>query len=240
MTELLRHAIAAHGGMERWRQLNGLSVRLSSGGALFLMKWKRQALCNIHGHVDLTSPRTILSPYPVVGHRGVFEPTRVWIENEDGRVLNERSRPRDAFKGFRHTLWWDHLDLLYFAGYALRNYLCAPFLFVQPGFETQEIGSWEENGERLRRLRVRFPSHVPSHCREQIFYFDESGLLRRLDYTAEVVGSFARAAHYCFDHQVFSGLVIPTRRKVVPRKPNDRAFSGPTLVWIDVNDVQPC
>jgi hypothetical protein len=59
----------------------------------------------------------------------------------------------------------------------------------------------------------------------------------RLDYTPEVVSAWARAAHYCFDHKVFAGLMVPIRRRVVPRRPDDRARVGPTLVWIEIKDV---
>ena len=50
------------------------------------------------------------------------------------------------------------------------------------GFEVRERGPWLEDRERWRRLVVRFPADVPAHSREQTYYFDEHGLLRRLDY----------------------------------------------------------
>ena len=143
------------------------------------------------------------------------------------------------FRGLRRALWWDHLDVLYFAGYALWNYLCAPFLFVEPGFVAEEIEPWDEETEQWRRLRVTFPPTVPTHCQEQVFYFDARSLLCRLDYTVEVVGSWVRAAHYCFDHRAFAGLMVPTRRRVVPRRSDGRAYSGPTIVWIEIKDVVP-
>lgn len=84
---------------------------------------------------------------------------------------------------------------------------------------------------------MTFPFTVPTHCREQVFYFDARTLLRRVDYTAEVVGSWARAAHYCFDHKTFAGLLAPTWRNVVSRRTDGRARAGPTLVWIAMKDV---
>src|SRR3546814_20705780 len=82
---------------------------------------------------------------------------------------------------------WDLLHLAYFCGYAGWNYLTTPFLFTYPGFETEEIEPWEEEGEIWRRLKVRFSPDIPTHCPEQIFHFDAKGLLRRLDYHSEVV-----------------------------------------------------
>src|SRR3546814_3099699 len=75
---------------------------------------------------------------------------------------------------------WDLLHLAYFCGYAGWNYLTTPFLFTYPGFETEEIEPWEEEGEIWRRLKVRFSPDIPTHCPEQIFHFDAKGLLRRL------------------------------------------------------------
>ena len=238
MSELLDLAIAAHGGMERWRSLNTIAVRISVGGGLLAAKWKLHARRG-EGRTECSKPRSVFSPYSGPGRRGVFEPNKVWIETEDGNLLQERKDPRAAFRGLRRTIYWDYLDLLYFAGYALWNYLCAPFFLAMPDFELREIEPWDEKGERWRRLQVHFPPRIPTHSREQVFYFDDRGLLRRLDYTAEVVGSWAKAAHYCFDHKTFSGLVVPTRRRVLLRRADGRAVPGPVLVWIELADVKP-
>ncbi|MGO9830366.1 MAG: hypothetical protein ACLPJH_09510 [Myxococcaceae bacterium] len=239
MPDLLDLAMAAHGGLPRWRELRGLKFRVSSGGLLFDWKWQRRTLNGLEGFVDCSRPRAMLSNYPEPGHRGVFHPAVVRIETHAGEVVRERRAPRLAFASTRRALFWDHLDLLYFAGYAIWNYLCAPFLLASPGFATEEVSPWREGNEEWRRLRVRFPPEVPTHSQEQVFYFDTAGLLRRLDYTAEVVGSWAKAAHYCHAPKEFSGLMVPTRRRVVPRRADNVARSGPTLVWIDVAEVAP-
>lgn len=64
-----------------------------------------------------------------------------------------------------------------------------------------------------------------------------TGLLRRLDYTAEVFGSWTRAVHYCHAHRSFGGLVVPTRREVFLRSASGRPRRHPRLVWIDVDRV---
>ena len=38
MTDLLETVIEAHGGLERWRQLDAVSARLVQGGALWALK----------------------------------------------------------------------------------------------------------------------------------------------------------------------------------------------------------
>lgn len=234
---LLASAIEAHGGAARWAAVGELVLHASSGGWAPTLKGKRRALARYRAHISTTEPRTLLTPYPRPGRRGVFERDAVRIESDDGQVLERRSDPRSCFRG-RRLLWWDHLDFLYFAGYALWGYACAPFVFAQPGFETREIEPWEQEGERWRRLAVTFPADVPAHCREQVFHFDWSGRLRRNDYTAEVFGPWAKAAHICHDHREYGGLVFPTRRRVYPRSRSGRPRSAPTLVRIDVESVQ--
>ncbi|MGH2723517.1 MAG: hypothetical protein ACRDI0_04485 [Actinomycetota bacterium] len=169
----------------------------------------------------------------------MFEPDRVRIESGDGDIVVDRPDPRAAFRGIRHTLWWDHLDVLYFAGYALWNYLNAPFLLLRPGIEARELEPRDDHGEVLRRLEVGFPPDVPTHSRRQVFHFDGSGLLRRLDYTAEVFGGWARAAHHCDGHRDAGGLVVATRRRVVPGGRRGSALPFPTLVWIRLDEVTP-
>jgi hypothetical protein len=59
----------------------------------------------------------------------------------------------------------------------------------------------------------------------------------RLDYTAEVFGGWAKAVHYCRDYRNYSGLLVPTRRQVLPRKSDGHPRNFPTLVWIEVEEV---
>jgi hypothetical protein len=137
----------------------------------------------------------------------------------------------------RRQLHWDSLDALYFAGYAMWNYLSIPFLFTREGFEVEEGEPLETDGGPWRRLDVRFPEGFPTHCREQCFYFDHQGLLRRHDYTPDVVGPYARAAHLVSGHREVDGLVFGTHRHVVPRAPGGRSLPGPNVVWIDLDSI---
>jgi hypothetical protein len=202
------------------------------------MRFQRGALADFVGTVATAEPHTVLAPYPKPGQRGVFDRGAVRIETDDGEVVSERNKPRDVIRSFRRNFWWDDLDLLYFAGYALWNYMSAPFMLARPGFEIEERDPWEEDGERWRRLHVVFPDDIPTHSREQDFYFDDNGLLRRLDYTAEVFGSWAKAAHYCWDHERFSGLMVPTRRKAVPRSRKGKPRMGISVVSLRFGEVE--
>ena len=85
----------------------------------------------------------------------------------------------------------------------------------------REVEPWREDagGETWRRLEAHFPASLDTHSPRQIFYYDADLRLRRHDYTAEVVGGWARAAHMCADHVEAGGLVFPTRRWVRPIGP---------------------
>jgi hypothetical protein len=234
---LLDEVVAAHGGAA-YDAAAEIEVDVSCGGWAFVLKRQRGALSDFTGTVSTAAPRVVLDRYPEPGRRGVLEHGSVRIEDEAGRVVEQRENPRSFFKG-RRNLWWDDLDLLYFGAYALWGYINAPFVFRTPGYEVEEADPWRENGETWRGLRVRFPEDVPAHSREQLYYFGEDGLLRRNDYTAEAFGNWAKAAHYCWRHKSFSGLVVPTHRKAMPRRRNGEPRRQFVLVEINIGDVRP-
>ena len=103
----------------------------------------------------------------------------------------------------------------------------------------RELEPWREGGgETWRRLEARFPAGIDTHCPRQVFYYDRELRLRRHDYTAEVVGRWAHAAHMCADHVEVGGLLFPTRRRVVPRGPGNRPLPFPTLVALQLSEIE--
>jgi hypothetical protein len=64
----------------------------------------------------------------------------------------------------------------------------ATILGHYPGFRTEEIEPWMESDESWRRLKVTFPDDIASHTREQVTYFGPDGLMRRHDYSVDVLG----------------------------------------------------
>jgi hypothetical protein len=235
LTELVQRAIDAHGGIDLWESAEEISVELSAGGLAFATKLQGSAVRATTVRISTRTQRVVFEEFPREGCRGILEPDgSVRIETNEGEVLARRADPRGAFGDMRHRLWWDRLDILYFATYAIWTYVCSPFVFAQRDYELTELGPWSEEGERWERLAVRFPASVQTHSPEQVFYIDERGLIRRHDYTAEVLAKWAKAAHYSMDFETFEGLVVATRRRVYPRRPDNQRRAHPRLVWIDV------
>jgi hypothetical protein len=235
---LLDRIIEAHGGMSYWNSLEAVDAVISASGFLFTAK-RRPVLDHVRMRAWTREPRFAFYDFPRTGQIAELIGTNeVRISDAKGSVLDRRVDPRSEFRALRRLFSWDNFDLIYFAGYATWNYLTTPFLLGREGFIVEEIGPGPGALSSLNRLRVIFPDDIPTHCREQVFYFDEQHLLRRLDYTAEVVGGWAHAAHLCDDYRTFGGIKAPTKRRVLPLLFGNDPLPGPTLVAIEVHDLR--
>jgi len=236
---LVQEIMEAHGGVALWNGLAVLEAEISAWGFLFTAK-RRPALKRVVVSARTREPRLAFRDFPGPGLTGeLIGDQEVRILGSNGKPTATRLSPRSTFGGLRRTISWDTLDFIYFAGYALWNYLVTPFLFLRDGFQFQVLEPWEGAQPPWLRLQVTFPSDMPAHCRKQVFYFDEARHLRRLDYTAEVVGRWARAAHVCENYRNFAGLKAPARRRVRPILFGNSPFPGPTSVAIEVHSIRP-
>ena len=238
MSSLLDEVLEAHGGLERWRAARTVRARVRSGGLLLRTRVPGNRFADYGLTIEVREPRAVMDPFPRTGQRGVFDRGEARIEGEGGEVLASRAEPRPAFfgrAGLRRNLRWDALDSTYFAGYAMWNYLTTPLLLTRDGVRVAEGERWREAGQEWRRLEVDFPTNLDTHSAHQTFYVDSSGLIRRHDYTAEVVGGWARAVHHLGEHRQVDGLTFPTRRRVRPIGVRNRALPGPALVWIELD-----
>ena len=86
-------------------------------------------------------------------------------------------------------------------------------------------------------MKVTFPKSFITHSTEQTIYFDDKGLMRRQDYTAEVSGD-VKVAHYLYDHQEFDGIVFPTRRRAYPRGPDLKPQKNIVAISADLSDFK--
>jgi len=237
--QAVHEAIEAHGGMDYWNSLEALDAEISASGFLFTAK-QRPVLQRMRMQALTTEPRFFFYDFPKPGLTGeLIGNDEVRILDSGGKIIAQRKNPRSAFRSIRRQFFWDDLDFIYFAGYATWNYLTAPFIFLRKGFFIEVLKPLQGALGQFTRLHVTFPPDIPTHCREQIFYLDDQRLLRRLDYTAEVVGCWAHAAHLCEEYQTFDRLKAPTRRRVLPLLFGHKPLPGPTLVELQVHLIRP-
>ncbi len=228
--DALSRILDAHGGLDYWNSLSSIDIEMSAGG--FLFTTKRIAPVR-HARLTLNTkaPEVVTHDFPAPGHSTLLHGgERIEIRDAGGSVIESRTDPRGAFNWRRKLLYWDTMDFAYFSSYAMWNYLCLPFLLTYPGMSVSQVGR--------DCMTVGFPAGLPTHSPVQRLYFDESGLLTGHDYTAEVVGGWAKAAHLISEYRRFGGLMVPTVRRVYPRGPFGRPLPGPTLVAVDVHDVR--
>lgn len=235
-SELLNQVLEAHGGLDRWRQFSRVEARITSGGSLWGMKGLKQDDVPRQMLVWLHEQRASVMPFGAPNQRTAYSPGRIAIETVDGQLVAERLDPSAAFAGHDETTHWDPLHRAYFNGYALWSYLTMPFLFSMPGVNTEEIEPWQEETATWRRLRVRFPANLSTHCEVQDFYFGDDFLLRRHDYCVDVSGAIP-AAQYVYDYVESSGLLMPSKRRAYRRDRNGQAIEAQLLVSIDLSDI---
>jgi hypothetical protein len=234
---MLESVIEAHGGLERWSQLDAVSVHGANGGALWALKGHPGVLDDVFVRASLHEERESHHPFGGPDRRSAFTPERVAIETTSGDLVEAlEQQPRASFAGHTLETPWTTLQLAYFVGTAMWTYLTQPFTFALPGFETSELDPWQEDGEKWRRLRVVWPSYLATHSTEQTLYVGEDGLFRRHDYDVEIAGGSA-AAHYISDYTNVAGIMVPTTHRIFPRQPDGQALSEPLLVVIDVSEI---
>jgi hypothetical protein len=235
MNDLLATAVDAHGGLDRWNQITSITVDACVTGGLWALKGQDDALKDVILEVDTTRERLTID-FAGQDKRSVFEPGRVTVERRDGTLTEARDDPERSFDGHRLDTPWDDIHLAYFTGEALWTYLNTPFLYTWPGFTTEEIPSIEVNGETWRRLQVTFPEHIRSHTRRQISCFGPDGLLRRHDFTIDVLCG-ATGMLYATGYRDAGGIVIPATRRGFAWQGDYEVVPEPLLVAIDLGEA---
>ncbi len=235
MTNLLDLAVKAHGGLERWNKVKSVRVAASITGAIWFVKSKGDALKNVIMTIE-TKKERLTTEFPGQDKRSIFEPARIVIEKMDGTLIDGRNDPEESFRGQRLETPWDDIHVAYFCGEALWTYLNTPFLYTHEGFATVEISPIQVEGETWRRLKVTFPDSVKSHSREQISCFGPDGLLRRHDYTVDILGG-ATGLNYASEYRNVDGIIVPTKRRIYAYKGDYQPVKEPLLVAIDMGEI---
>jgi hypothetical protein len=237
MNNLLDKVVHAHGGIERWNEVKAIDGDMSITGAMWARKGWPDALKDAHVTIETRKQWTSYRPFIAENRRSVCTPDLTVIETLDGQVLSERHDPRAAFRDHTPATQWDDLNLAYFSGYAIWNYLTTPFLFLLPGIQAEEIEPWDDDGATHRRLKVSFRDAIATHGPEQIFHVGDDDLINRVDYSAVVVGGIP-TAHTMSEYRDFGGIKIATRRRAYRRNPDGTTIPDPVVVAIDISDIR--
>ena len=236
MNDLLGLAIEAHGGLRRWAEISRFAMVATITGAIWAVKGRPGLLTAVVLDGETRDQRLRITPFPRPGQYTTWEPRRQTIETADGMVVSERLHPAAPFAGQTRPSPWDDFQVAYFAGEANWNYIAAPFIFARGDFSTEETWPWREDGQVWRSLLVTYPDSIVAHTRQQTYYFDGTGLLRRLDYCVDILGG-GPAVHYPSEYREFGGIMVPTRRRVYVRNPDGTPVRDPVSVSIEIADV---
>jgi hypothetical protein len=236
MNELLSLAINAHGGMDRWNKITAIEATLSITGAIWHVKGKPGVLKNIIMTAETRAER-VTTVFVGQDRQSDFTPGRIAIEKTDGTLLEARDNPEASFEGQQLDTPWDDIHVAYFSGEALWTYLNVPFLLARDDFAAEEISPVETGRETWRRLKVTFPDTVKSHTREQNFCFGSDGLLRRHDYTVDILGG-ATGLNYATDYEAVDGIVFPMTRRIYPYQDDYQKVDEPLLVAVDITRIR--
>jgi hypothetical protein len=236
VNDLLNLAVRAHGGLERWNKVKSIRAAASIKGAIWYLKGKADVLKEVVLTADTRRERVVMD-FPEQDKRTIFEPLRVVIEKSDGTVVEERENPEKSFEGHQRDTPWDDVHVAYFSGEALWTYLNTPFVYTQEGFKTGEIASVISDGETWRRLKVIFPDEIKSHTREQISCFGPDGLIRRHDYTVDILGG-ATGLNFASDYRDVDGIIVAAKRRIYAYEGDYQIVKEPLLVSIDLEGIE--
>src|SRR3989449_6016445 len=108
MKDLLTRALDAHGGLSRWREIKAFQLKVSIGGGLWRLKGLPDGLRDVTLRVQAHRPIVTITPFGGEARTGHFTPDRVWVEDANGGVLEERATPRASFGGHVLTTPWEN------------------------------------------------------------------------------------------------------------------------------------
>lgn len=214
---LLDIAVRRHGGWDAWRSLSTVIVepKRLSGMLPWLKGYGRTFCLPSRAEIDPHAARAVFLDYPTSGAKGAFDRGSVTMTDVSGAVVESAANARDVFRGWRKAKRWTPADALYFFGYALTHYHGLPFTLGRG--KPLAIHRVSYDRRVLKGVEVELPADLHTHSRRQTFYFEEDGLLRRHDYVADIVGPWARGAHFWTDFVTVAGLEMARVRHVVAR-----------------------
>jgi len=233
MSDLLDLVLGAHGGLKRWLGVRTLTAKVAVGGPFWGQQGFPDAFLDETLTIDVRRQHAVFTPWTATGQSLTFDtdPERVVLQTADGQTIDSRTSPGFSYAGHDPHLPRDALQVGYFLSYGMWNFLTTPFLLAYPGVQVREISPWQEDGQTWRLLQATFPASITTHSAEQVFYFGDDGLLRRVDYTVEADGG--RAAHDTEGYRTFDGLAFRTYR----RNPDGTPDRSVTAITLDIHGI---
>lgn len=232
----IEKALAAHGGVNKWLAADQLIAKVSVGGLNYMRHFRFESFSDITAQVDTKTFAISLSPFLKQGQVGVFEKTRLRIETDAGEVLRERPNTNGWFSKLCRNFYFDDLDLLYALAQQVWSATMLPFVLAAEGVKTELLPSQHDGMAKLTRLQVELPEDMPSAGTRQVYGFDATGLLKRVEYTSRV-RPWDSVVHLCDHHESFNGFIYPTTRRIYPQAIAGMPLRMLTVGWIDVEDV---
>jgi hypothetical protein len=212
-------ALERHGGWQNWQAFE--SVRLKpkflAGTVPHLKGYPGTFTLPEFFEIFPHERKTVFHGFPRPGRMAIYANGNLEIPLAEGNnfVLDGARR---RYHGLKKWSRWQDRDSLYFFGYAWVGYLSVPFIL--PSFQFVKHSTYQRKDETWDVITVDFPSDFETHCTRQSFYFDPSGLLRRNDYHAEIIGRWAMGAHYSFEYELVNGIEVALQRRVYMRLGN--------------------
>src|SRR6185436_18131989 len=199
------------GGEERWRRLElRLEMRALTGMIPALKGVNVTFPRPGRVRIQPAAGRAVFEDYPTPGTRAHFDRGAIWLEDATGKK-DDSPDHRATFAGWRKWRRWRPLDAVYFFGYAATHYHALPFTLG----EGQLVRHRPHAGGDI--VTVDLPPDLHTHYRRQTFHFGGDGLIRRHDYVAEIIGWWARGAHFWRDYTMVSGVAVARTRHVTAR-----------------------
>jgi hypothetical protein len=234
---LLEKALRASGGLDLWRLTRRFTLHMSITGALCTERCSTAQLKELVVEGNTQTQALEIIGFARADLRALYRPDWVALEGQDARRLMERQGTPEEFRRELQSTTWDELQLAHYCGYLIWNHIATPFILADPDFETKELRRNVARGESLRQLRVVFPARVATHGREQTFYFDREGLLRRLDYPA-AHEEHTQIAQMFSGHQRLTGILVPTLCRLLSIGAEGAPVAKPSLLDIEIFDAR--
>ena len=161
----------------KYKEIEFIEVIVSADGLAFLLK-QRPAFKE--AKLILSTEKPFCSITPIGKNKdiaGVLENHNVFL-TDITTTLQTRKNAREYFSNLRRRLYWDDLDMAYFANHAFWNYYTFPLLLINPKIQWTQIDT--------NILQAQFDESIPTHCKIQRFYFDEEYLVNPEKTTSKI------------------------------------------------------